>query len=129
MATFSERLKNLRTVSHLSQEELAKRLKVTRSCIGNYEQGIREPDREDLEKIADYFNVDLDYLLGRTDVEKRASFEQLTANERRMLELYRQDPSVKDVVDRMVAYYSMIGSPDENFKSIHKFKENQNESH
>lgn len=108
MANFSERLKMLRTASHISQEELAKRLQVTRSCIGNYEQGKREPSFEDLEKIADYFNVDMDYLTGRSDVSKNAVVEVMTDQERMVLQLYRQDPATRDVIDRMLAYANMM---------------------
>ncbi len=108
MAKFSERLKMLRTASHLSQDELAKRLRVTRSCIGNYEQGKREPSFEDLEKIADLFNVDMEYLVGRSDVTKMSSVEVLTDQELLVLQLYRQDPATRDVIDRMLAYGNMM---------------------
>ena len=67
MGNFQSVLKSLRTSFGLTQEELANRLKVSRSTIGMYESGAREPDYETLEAIADYFNVDIDYLLGRTD--------------------------------------------------------------
>lgn len=68
MAKFSDRLKELRAELRLSQDGLASKLKVTRSCIGNYEQGLREPNFEDLETIADFFNVDMRYLMGKTDI-------------------------------------------------------------
>lgn len=67
MASFSTVLKQLRDRENLTQEELAKRLNISRSRLASYEQGQREPDFELLEAIADYFNVDLDYLLGRSD--------------------------------------------------------------
>lgn len=60
-------LKTLRRAKGLTQEELAKALKISRSTIGMYENGSREPDYETLELIADFFNVDIDYLLGRTN--------------------------------------------------------------
>ena len=46
-------------------------LKVSRSTIGMYETGSREPDFETCEAIADIFNVDMDYLLGRTSIERK----------------------------------------------------------
>lgn len=67
MSGFSKRLNELRTQKGLTQEALAKCIGVTRGTIGNYEQETREPDRETLETIADYFNVDIDYLLGRKE--------------------------------------------------------------
>lgn len=65
MAEFGRRLKELRDSKRMSQEELAKALHVSRSRIGMYEQGQREPDFEMQEAIADYFNVNLDYLVRR----------------------------------------------------------------
>ena len=67
MGKFQNVLKGLRTSHGLTQNELSKSLKMSRSTIGMYEKGAREPDFETLELIADYFNVDTDYLLGRTD--------------------------------------------------------------
>lgn len=67
MASFSAVLKQLRERENLTQEELAKRLEISRSRLASYEQGQREPDLELLEVIADFFNVDMDYLLGRTN--------------------------------------------------------------
>lgn len=65
MSIFSTVLKQLREDRDLTQEELAKKLNISRSRLASYEQGQREPDLELLETIADFFNVDLDYLLGR----------------------------------------------------------------
>lgn len=72
MATFQERLKELRRSMGWSQDTLADKLGTTRSCIGNYEQGTRKPDIEALEQIADLFNVDMSYLVGKQK-EKRLS--------------------------------------------------------
>lgn len=66
MGKFKNILKSLRNSRGLTQDELSKQLNISRSTIGMYESGAREPDFETLELIADYFNVDTDYLLGRT---------------------------------------------------------------
>lgn len=66
MGSFQTVLKSLRKSLGLTQDELASALNISRSAIGMYEKGAREPDYETLELIADYFNVDIDYLLGRT---------------------------------------------------------------
>lgn len=71
MATFSERLKELRKSRHLSQRELADKMHISKSAVSMYESGQREPDHKTLEEIADYFNVDIDYLLGRKDTTHR----------------------------------------------------------
>lgn len=67
MGNFQNIFRRLRTSAGLTQVEMAENLKISRSTIGMYETGAREPDFETLEKIADYFNVDTDYLLGRTE--------------------------------------------------------------
>ena len=54
----------------MTQDELSKHLRITRQAVGNYEQGTRFPQDETiLLAIADLFEVSLDYLLGRTDIE------------------------------------------------------------
>jgi len=69
MPKFAERLKTLRTSKELSQADFAKQIK--QSSVNMYERGEREPGLETLERIADYFNVDMDYLLGKSDVVNR----------------------------------------------------------
>lgn len=64
---FSERLKELRKDKDLSQAELAKKLNVSKSTISMLEVGSRKPSWELMEQIADFFNVDLDYLLGKEE--------------------------------------------------------------
>lgn len=67
MAKFSTVFKNLRINNKYTQQELANHLGISRSAIGMYENGEREPDFETLEAIADFFNVDMDYLMGRSN--------------------------------------------------------------
>ena len=67
MGNFQNIFLKLRTSSNLTQNAIAEKLGISRSTIGMYETGAREPDFETLEKIADYFNVDTDFLLGRTN--------------------------------------------------------------
>lgn len=68
---FKDNLKILRKEASLTQEELAKNLRLAKSTISMYESGSREPDFETLEAIADFFNVDMDYLLGKSDIKNR----------------------------------------------------------
>lgn len=67
---FGDRLKKLREDKDLRQKELAKIIGLSDRTIGMYEQGRREPDFNTLTKLADFFNVSIDYLLGRTDQKK-----------------------------------------------------------
>lgn len=71
MADFNNILKLLRKEKNLSQQELADRLGISKSSINMYERGERQPNFETLELIADFFNVDIDYLLGRTSKTTR----------------------------------------------------------
>lgn len=63
MTYFSKALKTLRMKVGISQQELAKELKISNSAISMYERGEREPDFKTLESIAKYFNVTIDYLI------------------------------------------------------------------
>lgn len=67
MNRFGNVLKTLRTLNNIKQADLAKTIGVSASTIGMYEQGRREPDFDILQKIADYFNVSIDYLIGKAE--------------------------------------------------------------
>ncbi|WP_168190105.1 helix-turn-helix domain-containing protein [Caloramator sp. E03] len=64
---FKERLKQLREEKGLTQQGLAEELKIGRASISNYELGTRTPDIEILSKLADFFGVTTDYLIGKSD--------------------------------------------------------------
>lgn len=64
MTKLSDMLGYLRRREGLSQDELASRLGMSRSTIGMYETGKREPELETLEAFADFYNVDMDTLTG-----------------------------------------------------------------
>lgn len=69
MGNFNDMLKYLRVREKMSQAELADKLGVSKSTVGMYELGKREPDFETLEAIADLFNVDMNFLLGEVGSE------------------------------------------------------------
>ncbi len=62
-----KKIKELREIKQITQEELAKYLGVAPQTVYKYEKEINEPDLKTTSKIAEYFNVTTDYLLGRTD--------------------------------------------------------------
>ena len=76
MAAFRDRLKELREEKGLTQIQLSEDLGMSRGAVGNYEAGARTPRLEDLENIADYFNVEIDYLIGRTNKRPEFSLEE-----------------------------------------------------
>ncbi len=61
------RIQKLRKQANMSQFQLGKVLGIAPSTLGMYETGKREPSLEVLNRIADYFNVSTDYLLGRSE--------------------------------------------------------------
>lgn len=64
------RLKQIRQKKGISQLKLAMDLHTNQNTISRYETGEREPGINELIKIADYFNISIDYLLERTDNPK-----------------------------------------------------------
>ena len=68
MSKFSERLKLLRTEANLSQSELAKTIGISKSSINMYERGEREPRLDTIKIMARYFNVDMNYIIGTSDI-------------------------------------------------------------
>lgn len=65
--TFADRLRELRIRKNMTQGELSKATGLTQSAIAMYETGKREPKIEVMELLADYFNVDMNYITGKTD--------------------------------------------------------------
>lgn len=67
MNSFPERTKNLREKRRIYQREVAEAIGITTRAYQFYESGRSEPSIKTLAAIADYFNVSVDYLIGRTD--------------------------------------------------------------
>ena len=65
---FGQRLRDLRTEKNISQDELAKLIDRHESAISKYERQKKEPNYKVLNKLANFFDVSVDYLLGRTNV-------------------------------------------------------------
>lgn len=67
MATFTDRLQALKTEQSLLQKDIAQAAGISLRTYQRYESGERLPDTDVLSRLADYFNVSTDYLLGRSD--------------------------------------------------------------
>ena len=101
MSRFSTIFKELRNTADLTQQEIARSLDVSQSTITMWENGKRRPDLETLELIADFFNVDLNYLTGNSDSTTRilssehlsliSIFDRLDEDGRRKLIDYATD--------------------------------------
>ncbi|AAM25290.1 transcriptional regulator with XRE-family HTH domain [Caldanaerobacter subterraneus subsp. tengcongensis MB4] len=70
MSTLGERIKQLRLEHGMTQEEFGKLFGVTKYSISLYESNKTSPSDEIKKKIAEYFNVSMDWLMGLTDVRK-----------------------------------------------------------
>lgn len=67
---YGERISELRERRGWTQEELANSVGITRAALSHYEKNRRKPDFDTLTRLADRFNVSIDYLIGRTNEEK-----------------------------------------------------------
>lgn len=110
---FGERLKELRIKFGLKQYELAEILDVSQSTIGMYENDQRTPPSESIVKLAEYFNVTTDYLLGfaKTSYSVNANIPEIPS-------IVCEDTSIYDIVDEKKDIKSL--------EDINKFLENTN---
>lgn len=74
---FGERLKELRKLRNITQTQLANELNVAIGTVGNWETGQREPALDMVIRVADYFNVSVDYLVGQTDNKESVLITQI----------------------------------------------------
>lgn len=100
----SKILKQERTKKGLSQMAFAKLFGVSQQTIGSWETNRTSPDLESLSKLANFFNVSIDYLLGLTDIpetidtyiakqsNKHPVENQYNADEQELIQLYRELP-------------------------------------
>ena len=114
-----ERLKSLRKEKDLTLEELAQALGMTKQVLSRYERGEREADYKTLVKIADFFEVSIDYLIGHSVYYFPDMIGKKSDNddEIEVLELYSSlSPSRKE--DLMIYLRALSGTTQEkNLKS------------
>lgn len=99
---FGERLRHLRESKGLEREELAKILNLGYHAIAKYENNERFPSQDTLVKIADFFKVSIDYLLGRSNTQQ-------TSDTLLKLDFGRADDPFKDIPeDAMPSVYEFL---------------------
>ena len=103
MNTFSNILRQLRSEKNISTYKLADILHVSRSSISNYETGIRTPSYELLVEIANFFNVSIDYLLGRTSDRRTA--DQILEEYSVICNVKNLDKNQKDFIINFIKTY------------------------
>lgn len=101
--TFATRFKQLRLDHGWTQDYIADHLGITRAAVSNWEQGLREPDHETTGQIADLFNCDLGFLLGKTSPD-------LTLDERYVIEVMR---SKDERYKRLLSYAKFLLQEDD----------------
>lgn len=91
---FSKTLKTLRKEKHLTQEQLASYLNISRSTIAGYETKLRQPDFETLQRLSDYFGVSIDFLItgGNSITSQKVAYLHVDeiSLELEMKSIYRQ---------------------------------------
>ena len=95
MSSLGKRITQLREGRKMTQDQLAKKLNISRASLSHYEQSRREPDYETVVRIANYFRVSLDYLFGRTalptqnlDADIRQFVDSLELSDREILDTF-----------------------------------------
>lgn len=111
----STRLKMLRVQQRKTQQEMADFLGISRQGYAKYENNLGEPDNSTLAKLADFFEVSTDYLLGRTDIpaltpqEKDEAEFQAFANNPELNVFYKELPqSQEEAVERLREIWEII---------------------
>ena len=127
----SKILKQERTKKGLSQMAFAKLFGVSQQTIGSWETNRTSPDLESLSKLANFFNVSIDYLLGLTNIpetidtyiakqnNKPAIESQYNADEQNLIKKYRQlKAEDKQIIDTMLERFVPTKEPKSDEKAI-----------
>lgn len=103
------RLRDLRRENNLTSRELAKLLNVSQPTITRWENGLQEPSKKNVKKLASYFNVSSDYLLGLTDerepYKKPLKFEEalkILENTKRNDDIFTITDNIKNLSDEQL---------------------------
>ena len=99
---FAQRVKQLRKNKHLTGEQLGNILGITKTGISYWENGRSVPDNEMLLKLADFFDVSIDYLLGKTDIETKIDNSTYYGDYDEVVEYLKDNPEHLDVYKRIL---------------------------
>ena len=93
---FQIRLKELRESHGLSQADLARAIHTKQSTVAMWENGTNRPRNVTLEKLANYFGVPTDYLLGRTDEKKTVPGGTQDGEKKNLIRIIGRDGSYEE---------------------------------
>ena len=108
----TDRLRGLREQRGLSQGEAAKRIGIARTTYSNYEAGNREPDIDTLIRMADFYDVSIDYLVGRANDPK------MTFSEAERFIYDKLELSDEEIMSQVDMYYDGMKLTDEEKKEF-----------
>lgn len=114
--SFGDVLRSLRKQHRMTQSDLARVLGVAESAVSMWELGRRRPDHEMMEQIADYFNVDMNYLFGKSDVPNAYRFAIKAPNGEVMAWVSNRaavDKKVADANRRQALRFALWGEADD----------------
>ena len=118
MQILGERLKQLRDEFGFDQE-MGRKLNITSSAYGYYEQGRNEPPLETLVKIAEIFNVTTDYLLGRSDIRENPVYYTLSDK----LTLTQAELLVVENMQENLLLKQLSENPENNVARLYRYWE------
>ena len=114
-----KRLKQLRTENNLTQEEFGKPYNIKKSTVSQYESGSSRPDDELKKRIANDFNVSLDWLMGKSDIKETAEdlLSSINTNE-------KLNSSIKENrIETIAAHFDEEEFTDDDLEDIKNFIE------
>lgn len=109
------RLKELREERKLTQTEIASAIGGSQSNLAKWEKGTVQPPAESIIKLADFFQVSTDYLLGREDdfgnivIKNNASFAVSDAEKKHLTNLRRLKPQTQQYIFGLVENLALSG--------------------
>ena len=114
---YGEKLRYLRSRRGLSQKELTDRLQINRSTYARYETSATQPDFDTLSRLADFFDVTIDYLLGRSE---SASDNQITIAGQEINLTAEELQLFNELKKHPVMFHDLASDPEKKVKELLK---------
>ncbi|RYM02748.1 XRE family transcriptional regulator [Sporolactobacillus sp. THM7-7] len=118
VASFAERLRELREEANLKQEDIAKKLNISTSAYGYYEQGRNEPSLDALQTLSVLFDTTTDYLIGTSDKKNSPELIKVTGD----LTLSSQEIQLMIELKKYPRFVEdLITNPEKKVAKLYKF--------
>ena len=112
MSVLGERLKKAREMKGMSQVDVYKKININNKTLSRYETGGSEPDIDNLIKLANLYEVSIDYLVGRTNNPK------MTFSEQERIIYDKLDLTDEEIVNQVDMYYDGMKLTDQEKKEF-----------